>query len=231
MPDSRIFQITLLVSVLAHGVILVQNTNFLYPAKNKSEEKVEINYVKKPPKDKSRMKNDFTKKTEREPFRKIPQKIIVENKTPPPFVEKTSPPAAAAKPVAALKPDTFKPALVQAEAAYLKKKISLPEMADPQKTNNPSYMSYYQLVREKIRRAAFRNYNSKETGEVGLSFVISSDGTLQRVMLIEGSTSASGYLEGIAISSVKAASPFPSFPKELDYPSLPFKLAIVFEVE
>lgn len=92
-------------------------------------------------------------------------------------------------------------------------------------------MSYYQLVREKIRRAAFRNYNGSEKGEIVLSFVISSDGYLQKIMLIEGSSPTSGYLEGIAISSVKSASPFPAFPKELNYSQLPFKLVIVFEVE
>ncbi len=231
MLGSRIFQVTLLISVLVHGVILVQNAHFPDFSKSKNDEEVKVNYLKKTPQEKPRPKNNFAKKIKREPFLKIPEKITVENKLPPPFIEKNNPAPAAPGRAVRLKADTNRPALIQADALYLKKKISLPEIADPQKINNPSYMSYYQLVREKIRRAAFRNYNGREIGEVTLSFVISSEGDLQRVMLIEGTSVASGYLEGIAVSSVKTASPFPAFPKELNYSYLPFKLAIVFEVE
>lgn len=230
MLDNRIFQITLLISALAHGVILVQNTNFLYPAKNKSEEKVEINYVKKPPENKPQPKSNFDRKIKAEPFRKMPEKITVEKMTPPPFVEKNSSPAAVRQ-ASALKADTDKPALIQAETLFIKKKVILPALMDPEKINNPSYMSYYQLVREKIRRCAFRNYNGREKGEIYLSFIISSDGSLQQIALLQENSSKSDYLTGIAVNSVKAASPFPAFPKELNYSYLPFKLSIVFEVE
>jgi TonB family protein len=112
----------------------------------------------------------------------------------------------------------------------IKKRISLPaiEMA---KIDNPSYISYYQIVREKIRRSAYQNYVHSETGEVYISFIISNDGYILGVHLVEEKTSANDYLKNVALRSVKEASPFPNFPKELDYPQLSFNIIISFEIE
>ena len=88
-----------------------------------------------------------------------------------------------------------------------------------------------QIVREKIRRSAYQNYTHNETGEVYISFIISNDGYVKDVHLIEARTSASDYLKGIASRSVRDASPFPNFPKELDYPQLSFNIIISFEIE
>ena len=102
---------------------------------------------------------------------------------------------------------------------------------DLDKINNPSYVSYYQIVREKIRRAAYQNYTHTDTGEVYVTFVISNDGYLKASRLVEEKTTAAAYLHDIALKSVKEASPFPNFPKELDYPELSFNVVISFEIE
>ncbi|MDO8260981.1 MAG: TonB family protein, partial [Candidatus Magasanikbacteria bacterium] len=123
-----------------------------------------------------------------------------------------------------------KPSLAAPEMMAIKKKITLPpiEMA---KIDNPSYINYYQIVREKIRRSAYQNYTHSQTGEVYISFIISCDGSIKDVRLIEDKTTGADYLRNIALRSVRDASPFPNFPKELDYLQLSFNIIISFEIE
>jgi TonB family protein len=102
---------------------------------------------------------------------------------------------------------------------------------DLNKINSPVYLSYYQIGREKIKRAAYSNYTRAEEGEICISFVVSSDGHISAVKLIEEKSSQSAYLRNIAFRSVQEASPFPKFPKELDYPQLTFNIVISFEIE
>jgi len=84
----------------------------------------------------------------------------------------------------------------------IKRKITLPaiEMA---KIDNPSYISYYQIVREKIRRSAYQNYTHNETGDVYVSFIISNDGYIKDVHLVEEKTTVNGYLKNIALRSIR----------------------------
>jgi len=72
----------------------------------------------------------------------------------------------------------------------------------------------------KIRRCAYQNYSRTETGEIYLSFVIGQDGSLRDLRLVEEKSTPNYYLRDIALRSIRAASPFPAFPKELDYPQL-----------
>jgi len=123
-----------------------------------------------------------------------------------------------------------KPTFVNSQVLAIKKRIALPAM-EMAKINNPSYISYYQIVREKIRRSAYQNYTHNETGEVYVSFIISNDGYIKGERLAEDKTSANDYLKNIALRSIKDASPFPNFPKELDYPQLSFNIIISFEIE
>lgn len=125
----------------------------------------------------------------------------------------------------AVKPFIPKPDLIS-----VKKKIALPAV-DMSKMNNPSYISYYQFVREKIRRSAYQNYAKTETGEICLSFIITRNGALHDIRLIEDKSSPNMYLRELAIRSVRAAAPFTEFPKELDYPQLSFNVIISFEIE
>ena len=123
-----------------------------------------------------------------------------------------------------------KPAFVNSEIMAIKKKITLPEI-EMSKIDNPSYISYYQIVREKIRRSAYQNYTHSVTGEVYASFIISNDGYVKDVRFIEEKTTVNDYLKNIALRSIRDASPFPNFPKELDYPQLSFNIIISFEIE
>lgn len=215
MLSSRIFQITLLISIIAHGAILFQNPHLNPFPTHTKEQDIEVSYIKPPQETKSEPKTQLPK---REPFLNLPSKIALQKRIPPPYIEKVS------------EPNFSKPAIIKPDIIAIKKKITLPPI-DMNKINNPSYISYYQIVREKIKRSAYYNYSRTETGEVYVSFIISNNGYLKDAQLVQEKSSSSPYLREIALKSVKDASPFPDFPKELEYPHLSFNVVISFEIE
>jgi TonB family protein len=228
MLANRTLKLALLVSFALHTTIMFQNPGYIFFPSTGKNQKIEVNYIKplkavKPETKKASLSRN-------EPFLKLPAKISMDKRIPPPFVNREEASKAALqvmpkelifdKPAGLLKPDTI----------AIKKKITLPAVA-LEKIANPSYISYYQVVREKIRRAAYQNYNRNETGEVYITFTISDAGYLKGVRLVEEKSRATPYLKNIALASVKNASPFPRFPKELDYFQLSFNVVISFEVE
>jgi len=230
MFSDRVFQITLLISLIAHTVILFQNANLNLFSNNKKDQKMEVSYIKEPKKELEPLKAAAPLPVpKKEPFLKLPPNITAKKRTPPPFIDKQD---LFNKRESNILPEpTFtKPAFIKPDIIAVKKKITLPPI-DIDKINNPSYIGYYQIVREKIKRAAYQNYTHAETGEVYLSFIISCDGYLKEIRLSEEKSSSSSYLKETALRSVKDASPFPNFPKELDYPQLSFNVIISFEIE
>ena len=227
MNSNRVFEIAILVSIITHGIILFQNPNFYSPSPKEKEQKLEVSYVKAAQENKKVERSE--KILKREPFLNMPPKIAFEKRIPPAFIDKEN----IFKPnksTAARETGFTKPALTKPDIIAIKKKITLPPI-EMNKINNPTYIGYYQIVREKIKRAAYQNYTGKEVGEITLSFIISSDGFLKDLLLTQERSSPSEYLREIALRSVKDASPFPNFPKELDYPKLSFNLTITFEIE
>lgn len=93
---------------------------------------------------------------------------------------------------------------------------------------NFSYMNYYKLIREKIRKNAYSYYTSKKRGTVYLSFVILNDGSLNNLDLMDDSTPSQNLIT-IAFQSIKKAAPFPPFPQELHYSQLHFNVSIHFK--
>ncbi len=245
MLTNRILRITLLISLFIHGVILLQNSNLNPFSPAVKSQKIEVRYIKEKPQSKPLAKNLISPNLMRslpknEEFLKLDDKAITE-RVPPPYIEPVS---AAGETLKNLSSEAIKrsralsnkdivfsrPNFSTPEILVQKKRISLPAI-DMARINNPSYISYYQIVREKIRRSAYQNYTRNLTGEAYISFIISNDGVIKDVRLVEEKTTAVTYLKDIAISSVKDASPFPSFPKELDYPQLSFNIIISFEIE
>ena len=226
MFSNKVFQIAFLVSLITHGIILFQNQNpALFPT-NKKELKLEVSYLKPPLKTETIVKTP----TKKEPFLKLPSKITIDKRIPPPFIDKESIFKGDNKMFSRRDIAFSKPAFIKPEIIAIKKKITLPPI-NMDKINNPSYITYYQIVREKIKRAAYQNYTGKEVGEVTISFAISNSGYLKDLRLIEEKSSSTAYLREVALKSIKDASPFPNFPKELDYPQLSFNLTITFEIE
>ncbi len=228
------FQIAFLLSLIIHGAVLMQGKNFKFFPAGKKEKQVEIRYIKdaKEPLEARATGSKETLPKKAEPLLKLPPRVRItadKRMPPPPFVEEGS--TLNKKIGAPLQtPGIDKPAFAKPDVISLKKKVTLPAIGI-EKINNPTYISYYQIVREKIKRAAYQNYKRSDTGEVFLSFVISRDGYLKDTRLSDEKSSPDSYLREIALRSIKNASPFPDFPRELDYPQLSFNVVISFEME
>ena len=220
---DRIFQITLLISFFAHSVVLLANSGLQFHSRDRRVVPVEITYVRnKAPEYKE------TSLPQKEEILKMVSRISVKN-LPPPFIRKED----MLKNNSAMlsrNTDFVKPTVPKPDVTAVKKKINLPPV-DLNKIDNPSYLSYYQIVREKIRRSAYQSYTKAETGEVYLTFLIARNGSLMDVRLNPERSSQSVYLKEVASRSIRVASPFPLFPKELDYPQLSFNVIISFEIE
>jgi outer membrane biosynthesis protein TonB len=227
MNQDKVFQIALIISLIAHSTIFLNSPNFnLFPT-HKKESKIEIVYLKAPPQIPERKKQLSLKK---EIILRSSPKIRTADK----IMDAPAPNREGIfnrlKLTVNKESEFVKPTVIKPDIIAVKKKITLPPI-EINKINNPSYVGYYQIVREKIRRAAYYNYTHTEIGEVYLAFVITADGALKDVRLMEEKSSQNIYLKDIALRSIKDAAPFPSFPKDLDYPQLSFNVIISFEIE
>ena len=231
MFQDKIFLTAFSISVAFHAVLLTQNPHFGFVPNAAKQEDLEIRYVTAQKEEKVRAKLQKTVAGKRElPVRLSAAKITAENiKFPPQYIERKES-AAARRAIISPEPSFMKPTIPKADIIAVRKKISLPPV-NLDKSATPSYISYYQIVREKIRRSAYQNYTRTETGEVYLSFIISNDGIARNISIVSEKSSPSQYLKDISLRSVRDASPFPDFPKNLDYPQLSFNVVISFEVE
>jgi hypothetical protein len=108
------------------------------------------------------------------------------------------------------------------------KEVSIP-MLQSEKINTPSYITYYQIVRDRIRDRAYSNYTKLSMGEVFVTFVIKSDGSLSALQVLEAKSAANDFLREVGVKSVQEAAPFPPFPRDLTYPELTFNVSISFQ--
>ena len=234
MASDRVFKFTLIISLLTHGAILLQSPNLNPFSPPPKEQTIKVRYIKENPQAKllpgALAKPGSARRVfKSEPFLNLDAKIGTGGRVPPPYVEREN--VFKGSKVMLNRPADFaKPTFASPDLVAIKKKITLPAIGMA-KINNPGYISYYQIVREKIRRSAYQNFTHNETGEVYISFIISNDGMINDVRLVEEKSTANDYLKDIALRSVKDASPFPNFPKELDYPQLSFNIIISFEIE
>jgi outer membrane biosynthesis protein TonB len=229
MESDRFFQYALIISLVTHTIILLRSPDLhLFNTASKPQ-KIEVSYtpsarIKESPFKTSSLNKDFPLK--------LPPKATLPQDIRHPLTDTDASQSLLKKNLESLRQQSvaMKPALAKPDTIAVKKKITLPDLA-MDKIDNPSYTSYYQIVREKIRRAAYHNYTRTETGEIYLSFVIASDGTLKDTRFMEERSSTNYFLKQISLKSIREAAPFPAFPKELDYPQLSFNVIISFEIE
>lgn len=223
---------TLIVSLLLHLFLLSQKSGFNF-FRSKKEKQTELKYVKQENPENKTAKV-IPSHRDQDQFLRLPSKITVNDEIPPQFSnEEKNDIRIKSREIVLAESEANKPAFIKSmdsESAALKKTISLPPI-DMDKSGNPSYISYYQIVREKIRRSAYQNHNRNEEGEVYLSFIVSSDGILKAVQVIEEKSRLTPYLRETALRSINQATPFPTFPKELNYPQLSFNVLISFKLE
>jgi hypothetical protein len=114
-----------------------------------------------------------------------------------------------------------------------KRKVTVPPVETLQ-IKNPLYVSYYQIVRNRIKDRAYSNYVNSgkfDAGEVYLAFMLDSSGALKEIHVTEERTRANQHLRQVSIRSIQESSSFPPFPQELNYPELSFNVVISYEVE
>ena len=219
--EDDIFKYALVLSLLIHVVIFAQLSSRASRHLSKTFQNVEITYYNLKLQTKEadiRRKDEITKKG---PDKNTEVKLDRKAGVPPPVkdMSKLNDKIAAVN----KQPVMFK-------ELQVKHKVLVPPLKS-EKINNPLYQSYYQAVRNVIRERAYANYSQLDAGEVYLTFVILSSGTVKQVQLIDDKTTANDYLRKISLKSIEEANPFPPFPKELNYPELSFNVAISFEVE
>ena len=218
MFADRTFRIALSVSLILHAAMFFKFPRLNFLSVRRPADHVEVTYIKE--KLSPLNLESFSKKLPKETSRQTFSKKI----EPPPYVEKERL-FREAQNIAIKKPDFVRPEIIA-----MKKKITLPPLND-EKINSPVYLNYYQIIREKIKQAAYRNYNRLVNGEVYLSFIVLRNGQLKELKINEERIPAHPYLKGVAEESILDASPFPEFPKDLDYPELSFNVIISFLVE
>ena len=218
--ENNIFKISLILSLVAHIAFFAKlsysNIHYL----NKPIKKVEVVYQQmKTPFDQTEIQAEEIDELEKKPAKRI--KVLKEEKAPGSSIIKDL-----SKLVESFKmPQKQHPDVVK---DHVKRRVTVP----PLKSENmasPMYLNYYQVVRSKIERYAQEKYNKFDVGEVYLTFIISADGRLRDLKLIEDRTSASSYIKKISVQSIQEADPFPPFPQDLKYPELSFNVVIYFE--
>jgi outer membrane biosynthesis protein TonB len=219
MFSDRFFQIALVISLIAHSAMFFKLPQINLLPLRRTLDQIEVTYIKE---EATSSSSKLYNKTS--PLESRSPKTSSKNIAPPPYVKKEQI-FNKVKNIPIEKPELLRPEIIA-----VKKNISLPEVHD-EKMKNPVYLNYYQKIREKIKRAAYQNYTRLVNGEVYLSFIILSNGKLGNIRIDEEKSTTYTYLKEIARKSIYDASPFPDFPKDLNYSELSFNVIISFEVE
>ena len=94
---------------------------------------------------------------------------------------------------------------------------------------NKDYVSYYQIVRDQIRRELNENYRRpSEEGDVYLEFTINEDGDLVGYGIDRSRSTSSAALLKIAEASLKAT-PFPPPPEGIRASRISFNVTVSFK--
>ncbi len=127
-----------------------------------------------------------------------------------------------------IRKEIFKDKMLMGEESA-KKIVSMPNIPG-EIFKSPEHKDYYYIIREKIRKYVYANFNKLEKGEVVITFSLARDGSLLELSVNDQKSSGSMYLRSIAIKSVKEAAPFPAFPKALrENTKLSFTVTFRFE--
>ena len=111
------------------------------------------------------------------------------------------------------------------------RKVTVP-LLQSEKITNPKYLSYTQTIRQRIKQRAYYYADNPDfaSGEVYLTFMLSSSGALEGVKIISEKTHSSAYVQNIGMRSIEESAPFPPFPADLAFPELTFNVIISFEL-
>lgn len=115
--------------------------------------------------------------------------------------------------------------------SYVKAEKGIISLGDEKKLEKVPevILDYYRAIREEIKQSALLNRpRGSRRGEVTVIFELSSDGILQNIYLDPQRSVKDEVLQESALKSIKMASPFPPFPKELKAEEITFSITIEF---
>ena len=203
--------IALIISIICHAVLFFPLQGLKKIPPKKKNKGLEVTYVIEKIKSPKPMKTKLINNTPP----KIGQNIPKEE---PPKPKRPEPQYTTRKAVN----------IPQPTSQYAKIEIP-PELPKDKET---LYIDYYQSIREKIRHLVEKNYMKfLDYGEVCLHFVLTSDGKLLEIRVLEERSTNNPQLKEIVKRSVREASPFPPFPKDLSLKELSFNVTVSFELE
>lgn len=207
--------IALLISLIFHLTIFLPLPCFMYPPIKRPLPPLKITYLvpKVTLAQTPRVKESPVLKTETKQIKK--ETVATEDKT-----DKSL----------NIKKEPLKELVKLPQPKAKQEKIVIPPELPKEKES--LYLNYYQAIRNKIRSLVVQNYpRFIACGEVCLYFVLLSNGELKEIKIIEERSSQNQLLKEIAKRSVQQASPFSSFPKDLNQTQLSFNVIIAFETE
>jgi protein TonB len=117
--------------------------------------------------------------------------------------------------------------------SYIEEKKGIVSLSkDLEKEKIPkAILSYYRAVREEIKKSAIANKPfGGGRGEVTVIFEVLSDGSLSDINLDQSRSVSNRILKKAALRSIKLASPFPPFPKEIGTDNITFSITIEFDL-
>jgi len=94
---------------------------------------------------------------------------------------------------------------------------------------SPAYLSYFQEIRDSIRKHALRNYTLRsQEGDIYVSFTLSKGGSLLSLTIENGRSDQNDYLRDLAKESIRSAAPFAGIPDELSQREISFNVLLSF---
>ncbi len=205
----------LLISILAHAILLIGLPRLKIATSGRSLMNLEITY--------QNIKIDKALREKLSGVAKKKEKRIglSDNLTNPPPYSKIS------------KIDS-KPSAQKISTPMIKDKqalglVKLPQASSPF-MKNPAYLSYYEIIREKIKSVADLDSTLDKEGEVCLSFILESNGQLRALKIIDEKSINDQNLRQLAYGFIEKAAPFPPFPSNLNHPRLSFNVIVEFRI-
>jgi len=219
--DNNIYIATFFVSLAVHAVVLFPIPSLHMRTRELTPQTATMNYL--PVKLPAAMHETYHK--QEQSISRKPQNQLSEKSDKKPVL-KTKEPAAALKAEQRLEKKQYqeKESLTTAAGTENKQIITQNSIAEKELAKDKTYISYYKLINQQLRQSIVYPRKFSE-GEISLSFVLSSDGSLSSVE-ITNDTIPNDSLREAAI--VKNASPFPPFPDSLHKSQLTFNVVICF---
>ncbi|MDD5737428.1 MAG: TonB family protein [Candidatus Omnitrophica bacterium] len=226
---DKTFKTTLLFSAVLH-IFLLFNWPFYRHifTDRKKPGNIEITYLKP---------EVIREKPEQAPKRSVPQPEVSK---PAKLVEAAKPEEKAKAEAAKKEAVKAKPAApegiapVQKEPSRAKVVIKQPVVPRIQATASVDMQglrlmptSYSQTVRNKII-SRLDTMKSGVEGEVYVRFIVTSDGGLKDIRIVDEKSSTNGFLRSAAFAAVRDAAPFAEFPAGVNLPEIAFTCEISF---